>query len=875
MHPALRPLDSNPYRLSRNVLPTRYDLELTPNFKDFTFESLVKIDLAVSDPTDKITLNALDIKINNAWLFGENSRLPAKNIVFNQELETVTFEFDGLANKQGSALVIESSGELNDKMHGFYRTKYFVDGQERWGAATQFEATDARRCFPCFDEPDMKAEFTVHLNVPTHMTALSNMPAADESFTEDIRTKYVTFQPTPKMSTYLLAFIAMEMEYIEGVDRNGIPIRAYTVPGKKEWGRFGLEVALHALPFFADYYKIDYPLPKLDLVALPDFAAGAMENWGLETFRETALLINPEEVSASAMERVADVVAHELAHHWFGNRTTMKWFTHLWLNEGFATFAEMLAVSDKFPQWKRRVRFVAEDVLGAMHDMDKQNSHAIELEVKNPAEIREMFDTTTYSGGSAVCNMIEGYLSPEGFAKGVSKYLGRYAYDNAETNDLWRELGEANNRPVEAIMSSYTRQAGYPVLIVKEHIENQATSWLDVTQQRFLFDGSKDEAESLWSIPLGILTPGTTPRFLHMSQKSIAAAEPSLAWGWVKLNPGHNSLYRTAYSPRMWGLLANAVRQGKLPEADRLGLLDDAFALARAGHISTPSAMDLLIAYKNEISFYVWTIIAGAVGAINGLMHGDRDQFLAAKLGQNLFYTIAKWMTWDKPKDRREENPEILLRALAIRNLGRYGKREVAGEAKNRFADYLRGRALDPDMRGTAFALVCENGDNETFEQILQIYDRTDDHQEKIRVLRALGAFKAPDVAQKVLAFSLSSKVRTQDTPILLTNIGSNDDVRKMTWEFIKTNWGELERRYHGGGFGSITRVLQETTSGFITTEDLADVEKFFGEHKVPGAERAMAQSLEEIRSNISWRARDLENIREWFAQNTASVIDS
>ena len=859
----------NPYRLPRTVLPKEYFITLTPDLEAHTFSGATDIILDVKSPISEIVLHALDLDIYEYGLTHGGRDILITEMSLDRKKEMVTFKLSEaiFADKPGTStiLYLKFKGELNDKMHGFYR----MHDKEKnvIGAATQFEATDARRCFPCFDEPDMKAIFHVSLYVPEKLTALSNMPIKYNLLSKN-GLKKVDFKPTPLMSTYLLAFVVAELEYIEDRDRKGIPIRVYAVPGKKEWGRFGLEVALHALPFYADYYKVDYPLPKLDFVALPDFAAGAMENWGLETFRETALLINPEEMSAAAMERVADVVDHELAHHWFGNRTTMAWWTHLWLNEGFATFAEMLAVADKFPKWNRRVRFVAEDVLGATHDMDKKNSHAIEQDVKNPAEIRELFDATTYSGGSAVCNMIEQYLGPNGFAKGVSKYLERHKYANAETNDLWRELGDTNDKPVEAIMSSYTRQPGYPVLFVDENPKwsaGQTKVQLKLEQSRFIFDGSTDN--QFWNIPLGYITANDkNPNFKYMEESKIIINLDVSFESWIKFNPGHNSLYRVAYTRRMWKLLADAVRAGELPEADRLGLLDDAFALSRAGYMKTSDALNLLSAYKNEDSFYVWAVISNKVGAINGLLHGHDSRFRATKLGRDLFYPIAIKMGWDKP-DHQEENPEILLRALAIRNLGQYGVPAVIWKAQRLFNEYLNGEVLDPDMRQTVFALVCENGDGKTFDQVVHVYDRTDDHQEKIRVLRAMGSFTIPDVIQKVLAFSLSEKVRAQDTPILLSNVGANDDGRKPTWNFIKENWEELERRYHGGGFGSVTRVLQGTTSGFTTTEDLADVEQFFSEHPTPGAERAMAQSLEMIRSNISWLARDLENIREWLEQ--------
>lgn len=471
-----------------------------------------------------------------------------------------------------------------------------------------------------------------------------------------------------------------------------------------------------------------------------------------------------------------------------------------------------------------------------------------------------------------MCGMVNDYLSENGFRKGLKSYLEKYAYANAETNDLWRKLGEASGKPVEEIMSSYTRQPGYPVIFVKEYPDSKDGADnipINLEQKRFLFDGSHDENDLIWKIPVGFTTSKSrAPIYGYMSAHQMLI-KPDIGYNdWIKFNPGHSALYRVAYTPRMWKLLADAVRKGELPEADRLGLLDDAFALSRAGYMKISDALNLLSAYKNEDGFYVWAVIAGAVGTIDGLLRGDSDQFRITRFAIKLFKPIAAKMGWDKP-NHPEENPEILLRSLAIRNLGRYGDMEIITDARRRFDVYLIDGTLDPDIRQTVFSLICENGSLSSFDEMLAVYDQNDDHQEKIRVLRAMGSFKSPGVIQKVLAFSLSDKVRSQDTPILLNNVGANDDGRKPTWEFIKENWAELQRRYHGGGFGSVTGVLQTTSSGFITTEDLADVEKFFSEHQVPGTERAMAQSLETIRSNIAWRARDLENIREWLTKNT------
>ena len=451
--------------LPDDVAPKRYDLTLKPDLERFTFDGSESVDVEVKTATRRIVVHATELEIHSAVLVRDGvSREPA-SIEANEEEETVAFVFGETLEPGPARLAIEFTGQLNDKMHGFYRGVYHQDGEKRIMAVTQFEATDARRAFPCWDEPAQKAVFAVTLVVPEDRVAVSNMPPSEVE-TGDDGLKTVRFADTPVMSTYLLAFIVGEFDYVETETKEGVTVRVYTPVGRREQGRFALDVAARTLSFFHEYFDIAYPLPKMDLLAIPDFAAGAMENWGAVTYRETAILVDPEESSAGTRQRVAIIVAHELAHQWFGNLVTMEWWTHLWLNEGFASWIEFLAVDHLFPEWDMWTQFVYSDFGRALSLDGLKSSHPIEIEVRDPKQISEIFDGISYSKGASVIRMLAAYLGADTFRSGLQRYLERHQYANATTEDLWQALAEESGKPVKQIMDTWTKQTGYPLLSV-------------------------------------------------------------------------------------------------------------------------------------------------------------------------------------------------------------------------------------------------------------------------------------------------------------------------------------------------------------------------------------------------------------------------
>ena len=603
-------------RLPKSIKPIHYDLTLKPDLEKFTFAGDVKIQYTSNEQPKSIVLHAIELEISDGCILdGGSKKNPLLSVTYSTKSETATLEFQDAIASDGT-LNLNFTGVLNDKMKGFYRTEFKIGDQSVHAATTQFESTDARKCFPCWDEPAVKATFSVTLVFPRWVkagersferVALSNMPEISRSGSDEA--VEVKFDKSPIMSTYLLAFIVGPFEMIEQNDSKR-PIRVYTTPGKKEHGRYALEVACKSLSYYEDYFGINYPLPKMDLIAIPDFMSGAMENWGLITYRETCLLVDPKNTSTSVKQYVALVVAHEIAHQWFGNLVTMEWWTHLWLNEGFATFMEYLCVDHIFPEYDIWSQFVT-DAYGRALDLDSlHNSHPIEVPVQHPSEIDEIFDDISYSKGASVIRMLYNYIGDDNFRRGMKDYLTKFAYKNAATEDLWDALEAASNKPVRRLMSGWTTQKGFPwISIGYESAGNQTK--LTLTQNKFSANGvvPDEEKEVKWMIPISSVTgksPTQAKEVCLLESRSQQVTLENVADTWVKLNPGTIGLYRTAYPAEMTKRLWPAIKDQTLPPMDRLGLQNDFYALCQAGNMSTVELLSLMQEFKGETNYTVW-----------------------------------------------------------------------------------------------------------------------------------------------------------------------------------------------------------------------------------------------------------------------------
>jgi puromycin-sensitive aminopeptidase len=829
-------------RLSKNVVPTEYELQLRPDLENFTFEGVETISLEILKPTKTLTLHSKELEIMTASISGVFGK-----ISYDVKSETATFTFPKNIPMGKVKLTLVFKGILNDKMRGFYKSSYVFEGKVHHIATTQLEATDARRAFPCFDEPAQKAVFHMSLVVPKGKTVISNTlpisnaPArnafsiADAGGIHESGYEVIKFSPTPKMSTYLLAFIVGDFEYIEKKSNRGVVVRVYTTPGKTHQAKFALDVTVKCLEFYEKYFDIPYPLKTLDMIAIPDFQSLAMENWGAITFREIGLLVDENNTSTSSKERIAEVIAHELAHQWFGNLVTMEWWTHLWLNEGFASYIPYLVTEKLFPEWNIWERFT-NDTQGIALRLDSLlNTHPIEVEVHHPDEIGEIFDEVSYSKGASVIRMLADYLGEKDFRDGLRYYLKKHSYKNTETIHLWQAFEKVSGKPVAKMMHNWTSRPGYPV--IKAEVRNGK---VEMTQSRFFASpasAKKNKDKTKWMIPV--------------------------IFGEDKINFGESGFFRTAYSKELLENLRESIQNKSLPSWDRLGIIRDLFALSEAGIIPTTDALEFLSAYKNEDNYTVLVEIATGLSKLSKILSGTGLSPQLDKVTRNLFSPIAEKLTWNKKSN--ENYSDALLRPLALSMAGESGDEKVISQAKNKFNSLMRGAHVEPDIRGTVYRLAVMNGGIKEYNFLIKKYKSEPLHEEKNRIGGALGYFKQNKILCDVVHFSLSKDVRPQDTIGILSIVGANPLGRDIWLKCLKQNWKLLVSRYGDGGH-YLSRLIK-AISGSAEEKHFKTFKKFFATHEAPGAKRSIEQVLERLEGNILWLKRDKKIIEKFLKQ--------
>ena len=856
--------------LPETARPSKYRIKLQPDLKNFTFDGEQSVDLLILEATSTIVLNSIDLEISNTTLHANGTTLTSKSVTIDKDAETATLDFGETIQPGDARLEMVFTGELNDKLMGFYRSEYTSqDGETRYLATTQFEPTDARRAFPCWDEPAKKATFEVTLVFSDEYQAVSNTPVVEEAVPGP-GLKSVRFAETPIMSTYLLVFIVGNLTSIEERAAGGTTVGVWTTPGKEDQASFALDTSVKLLSYFNEYFGIPYPLPKLDHIAIPDFAAGAMENWGAVTYRETALLVDPDNSSAGTRQRVAEVIAHEMAHMWFGDLVTMEWWDDLWLNESFASWMGNKAVDWLFPEWEMWTQFVNMDTNRALSLDGLKNSHPIEQAVKNPAEVSQLFDAISYSKGASVIRMLENFLGEESFRKGLNRYLSSHMYDNARTEDLWSALETESGRPVTAIMDSWVKQMGYPVLQVESDRTGGQTT-LSVTQERFVYDRflgdggpDSDSDNEVWRVPVSASRGSEESAVTVMDGRQIQIDVPGSGDGWVKLNPLQTGFFRVNYSTEDWQRLVPAIESLELHATDRLGVQNDAYALSRAGLLPVTQFLSLAQAYKNEGDASVWSDLASNLRDIEQLISDEAIHPAYQGFAREIFGPAARKIGWE-PKSG-EGHLDALLRSTVLSQAGSYHDPGVTAQASERFQKYLQDReTLAPDLRGVVFALAAQSGGKDVYDQIWGLEGETDLAEEKIRLLMSLTRFQRPELLNSTLADSLSAKVRSQDSITLVAGVAANPKGRDLAWEFVKDNWAEFDRRYGGGGFGLMRLV--SICSHFNSQEKADEVDSFFAEHPAPAAERTIRQALERVRLNIKWLEQNRQELTDWFAK--------
>lgn len=675
--------------------------------------------LDVVKDTKSISLNTIDLKIHSTTVSsGGQEVASAPTVHHNDETQVTEISFDQtIPSGNKATLTMTFTGTLNDNMAGFYRSSFKDEnGKTTYMATTQMEPTDARRAFPCFDEPALKAKFTVTLIADEKMTCLSNMDVAEEKTVGSAmvgrKRKAVTFNPTPLMSTYLLAFIVGELNYIE-TNNFRVPVRVYAPKDRDiEHGRFSLELAARTLDFYEKTFDSKFPLPKMDMIAIPDFSAGAMENWGLVTYRVVDVLIDEKVSGAATKQRVAETVQHELAHQWFGNLVTMDFWDGLWLNEGFATWMSWYSCNVFYPDWKVWEGYVTDNLASALSLDSLRSSHPIEVPVKRADEINQIFDAISYSKGSCVLRMISKYLGEETFMEGIRRYLKKHAYGNTQTGDLWAALSDASGKDVEKVMDIWTKKVGFPVVTVTE---NSTTSSINVKQNRFLrtADVKPEEDQTLYPVFLGLRTKDGVDKELALSSRESEVRLKDLDF--FKLNADHSGLYRTSYSPERLHKLGLAAKDGLLTVEDRAGMIADAGALAASGYQKTSGILSLLDGFKSEPEFVVWQEITSRISVLRAAWtfedQAARDALKKFQL--ELTKDKAHEVGWQFSEN--DGHIEQQFKATMFFSAGMAKDDTIVKAAFDMFNRFKSGdsSAIHPNLRGSVYAIALSNGGKE------------------------------------------------------------------------------------------------------------------------------------------------------------------
>ncbi len=847
-------MTENPYRLPRSVLPQHYRLELEPDLEDFTFRGVVDIDVELTEPITEVILNAVEIEIQSAVLTLDDTAHELSPAL-DEEAQRAVLAAEDTVDSGVGVLHVEFTGILNDQLHGFYRSLFTdLNDEQQVIATTQFEATDARRAFPCFDEPDFKASFGITLIVPDHLLAVSNGAEVERRGLADGRVA-VTYADTMRMSTYLVAFVVGPFEATEPVDVDGVPLRVIAPTGKSELTGFALECGEFCLRYLSDYYGIPYPGDKVDLVAIPDFAFGAMENLGCITFRETALLVDPETATQAELVRILDVVAHELAHMWFGDLVTMGWWDGIWLNEAFATFMEMKATDAMRPEWRRWVAFGAVERPWAFAVDSLASTRPVEFQVTSPDEANEMFDALTYGKGSSVLRMIEQFLGEDAFRQGVGSYLRKHAYGNTVTADLWEGLDGASGTDVGSIMDTWILQGGFPQLEVAV-----SGSALSVTQRRYL--SIPDETDqSMWKVPLQIRGVAEGKAFemkLLLSEPSTKVEAPGEI-EWVIANAGGHGFYRTSYDAASYERVVRVVPE--LDPLERFVLIDDAWAFVESGQVAVGQYLDLVKAYVGETEHAVWSAIAGGLGSIEHHLVTEDDRASFEQLVQSVARPMADRFGWDPQEG--ESDLDRRLRGLLLGVLGRIANDPLTIERSTSLAvRWLESAAgLDPDVAQSALFTWSAHGDLETLDRLFLAYKGAKTPQAELKVLQAMTCVDDNEAVDKMLAAINDGTVRTQDSAWVVARLMAGRQSGGHLWRRLREDWSQLTSKMPPM---TLRRMIEGIPA--LSRPDVAsDVEAHFAETDLAVAAKTVAQNLEKLRTNRLLRERETAALSEYL----------
>lgn len=822
------------HRLPRSILPVNYQVEISPDRAQGTFTGSVIVQAEVQEATSELRCNSLDLEIVSASIDGEDVEVTLD--VENEQLVVDLGEQRAAGPLQFAAAF---NGVLNNDLRGFYRSTFTDDdGAEQVIATTQFQSTDARRAFPCWDEPDMKATFDITLVVDPEETAVSNAAEIERNQRDD--KVAVRFAQTMKMSTYLVAFVVGPLEVTEPAMAGATPVRIVHRPGKGHLSAFALDVAVHALNYFEDYYGIPYPAEKLDMIALPDFAMGAMENLGCVTYREVLLLVDPDSATQPELQNVADVINHELAHMWFGDLVTMGWWNGIWLNEAFATFMEMKATDAYRPEWHRWTSFGISR--SAAFDVDSlAATRPIEFPVVSPADAEAMFDLLTYEKGAGVVRMLEQWLGEVPFRDGIRHYLRTHAYGNTETDDLWAALEHVSDQPITAAMESWIFQGGYPVIQIDPD---------GLCQRRFTYE--QVESDALWHVPIQLRNQDGTVTTVLISEMEIALeGHESIE----SFNHQGSGFYRVKLPTERLSQLGNS-GLSHLPAVERFGIIDDTWSLTLAGETEISELFALLAGYQDEDDISVWQRVLGAIGFVDHVCPASERPALGRYIADLI--EPATLRLGDTPTAGETMRTAQLRGALftASGNLTAVGS-ETRETTIATARHLLEDDHTDAELHAAAIKVVAANGDSNDFERFRAGFENAESPQEEIRNLYALTGFPGAAEINTVTAMALDGSIRSQNAPFVLAQALMHRSHGTAVWQRIAEEWDSINEM-----FPSNTIVRMLTGIRWLTNDDTVEqIRAFFDGRQLPQGQRQLDQHLERQRVNASFRSRVEEQL--------------
>jgi aminopeptidase N/puromycin-sensitive aminopeptidase len=839
---------ANAQRLPQSVRPEHYTLTLTPDLKAATFTGEETIDVNLAEPSDHITLNAAEIAFENVSATAGGKKLPA-TVALDKDKQQATFTFPDKLPAGKAILAISYTGILNNELRGFYLSKT----AKRNYAVTQFEATDARRAFASFDEPAFKATYDVMLVIDSSDTAISNGEIITDTPGPIAGKHTLKFATTPKMSTYLVAFLVGDFQCTTG-ESDGVTIRSCSTPDKVALTPYSVDVAKFVLHYYNNYFGISYPLKKLDLIALPDFEAGAMENFGAITYRENALLIDPKTASVGAKKEVVEVIAHEMAHQWFGDLVTMQWWDNLWLNEGFATWMSNKPTAAMHPEWNID-QSVVSGVNGTLGLDSQPTTRAIRAKADTPDEINQMFDGIAYGKASDVLLTVENYLGEETFRQGVHNYLAAHLYANATAEDFWGAQTSTSHKPVDKIMESLVAQPGAPIVTFGEPAMGQVT----VSQKRFYLSPSiQPDPAQKWTIPVCFKSSDSQScELLTPSTDKLNAPAGTLFFA----NAGGKGYYRSSYPPSVYAALVKQVETSLTP-AERISLLGDEWAQVRSDKATIGAYLDLVAAVKDDPSMDVVSETAGGISMIYVRLAATSEERAALEAWIRSTYTPV-YAKLGPPSGADSSNTRE-LRAQLFSLLGYYGKDPaVIAQAREIAAKYLADPAfIDATLGQSALSIAARNGDAALFDQLQKGYESSTNPELQEGALNLLTQFEDPVLVRRSLDYAASGKVRNQDATIQFASALQIDSNRDQAWKYIQNNWEKVQAQFTT----AMGAALVGSTSSFCTADGRASVEKFFATHKVAASDVALRHALERIDGCIEFRKLQEPNLKQWLA---------